>query len=187
MASGCGKENAPHERGIRRFPSGGRQRRQRQQRAIGGRWRHALPIPPGMLAGALVSAERRPINGQVSPASGRRSGSSLGSRERVGGGPRLLETALRRHHRDAGAASMSCTGRSASRSCVTQLQYAARRWWQAVPACSQSPPPAGTVGLGDFALTMRIGMATGVLRFGGRFRWYVVRTMTGRLVGIGPS
>ena len=90
-----------HERGIRRFPSGGRQRRQRQQRAIGGRWRHALPIPPGMLAGALVSAERPPITGQVSPASGGRSGSSLGSRERVAGRPAKLGAAVKKSPADA--------------------------------------------------------------------------------------
>jgi hypothetical protein len=33
---------------------------------------------------------------------------------------------------------------------------------------SGTPATAGAVGLGAFALTMRMGMATGVLRFGGR-------------------
>jgi hypothetical protein len=57
--------------------------------AIGGLWHNsALPIPTGMLAGALVSAERPPITDQVSPVDGGRSGSGLGSRERVAGRPK---------------------------------------------------------------------------------------------------
>ena len=54
------------------------------------------PIPPGMLAGALVRARSGPpIADQVSPVRGRRSGSGLGSRESVAGRRAALHAAAR--------------------------------------------------------------------------------------------
>jgi hypothetical protein len=119
-------------------------------------------IPPGMLAGALVSAERPPITGQVSPASGKRSGSGLGSRERVGGRPTTFRNsasaASPRHW--SSLASMSCAGPKRGEVLRDAVKI---RGPVAVPACSQSPPHSIAV-----AVCLRFFVLTNPHRNGNR-------------------
>ena len=119
-------------------------------------------IPPGMLAGALVSAERPPITGQISPASGKRSGSGLGSRERVGGRPTTFRNsasaASPRHW--CSLASMSCAGPKRGEVLRDAVKI---RGPVAVPACSQSPPHSIAV-----AVCLRFFVLTNPHRNGNR-------------------